>query len=116
MNKTILRFLISVIYIFICLSSSLADKRSYVWTYEYLTMHKSEAEIEYYFTQSAKDIQDLKTTTNEHQVEIEYGIKDRLDFALYQTFKQSPGGSLKYEKFKTRFRLRLGKKKLYPLS
>ena len=31
-----------------------ADQRSYVWTYEYLTLSKDHAELEYYQTASPK--------------------------------------------------------------
>jgi hypothetical protein len=58
-----------------------ADKRKYVWTYEYLTMDRGEGEIEQYLTFSTPDsgAQGGKTTS-EFQLEYEVGMSDRFDF------------------------------------
>jgi len=36
-----------------------ADRRAYVWTYEYLTMPQGQAELEYYVTSKVPDTGDF---------------------------------------------------------
>ena len=104
--------LIVVLGILISISSWLAaDNRSYVWTYEYQTMNRGEAEIEHYTTFTSPNRDSLTgTVTTEHNVEIEVGMTDHFDFSFYQNFKQNPGESLEYSGYKLRGRLRIGEK------
>lgn len=91
-----------------------ADQRSYVWTYEYLTVPRREAELEWYFTLSSLDQGRFKDNTGvEHRVEFEVGMTDRFDFAVYQIFTQAPGQSLTYKGFQLRARYRFGEKGMY---
>lgn len=88
-----------------------ADHRNFVWTYEYMIMEPNEAEIETYNTVGIVDLDSTKnTTSNELNLEFEIGMNDFWDVAFYQNFKQSPGGSLKYDGFKIRNRFKIGKK------
>lgn len=87
-----------------------ADRRNFVWTYEAKTMAKGEAEIEYYFTTFAnkKDTDtDYKLDIN-HDLEIEYGVTDHFDIAMYQMFRQQEGKSFTYRGYKLRGRYRFG--------
>src|SRR3990170_4838577 len=65
-----------------------ADQRSYVWTYEYLTLAKDSAEVEFNQTAVTKDRQKDSSSDWQQQLELEYGITDRLDAALYQVYEQ----------------------------
>ncbi len=88
-----------------------SDQRSFVWTYDYMTTARGTAELETYFTLSTPDLGALEgRTTAEHQVEIEVGMTDRFDFAVYQVFAQEPGSDLAYRGFKLRARYRLSEK------
>lgn len=94
-----------------------ADRRSYVWTYEYKTVGKGEAEVESYFTLSTPDIGEIKgRMSSEHQIELEVGMTERFDFSIYQVFNQNPGEELKYKGFKLRARYKIGKKGKYFLD
>lgn len=97
-----------------------ADRRTYVWTYEYLTMPKGEFELEYYLTMKARDVDDFdRRNTWEHQVELEYGITDHWDVALYQRWQHTntaEDDDFEYTGTKLRTRYRLGEKGLYPLD
>jgi hypothetical protein len=94
-----------------------ADQRSYVWTYQYMTVPRGEAEIESYFTLSAPDIHRLKgNTSTEHRIELEVGMTDRFDFAIYQIFSQGPQEGLQYDGFQLRGRYRIGEKDQYFLD
>lgn len=97
-----------------------ADRRSYVWTYEYLTMRKGHSEIEYYLTHKIPDFHQYdKKNTWEHQVEYEYGLTDRWDIAVYQRWQQTNSKTddkFEYSGTKLRTRYRFGEKGMYPLD
>lgn len=84
-----------------------ADRRSYVWTYEYHTMPKGMAELEHYLTLKLPDVDKQDIHSWEQRVEVEFGITDRWDISIYQIFEQQGGGSLKYSAFQLRTRYRL---------
>ena len=93
------------------------DQRSYVWTYEYKTVARGVAELESYFTTSAPDIDDLEGNTSvEHRIELEVGMTNRFDFAVYQIFEQPAGGNFKYKRYQLRSRYRIGEKGQLPVD
>jgi hypothetical protein len=105
----------NLMYIIIALvlltSTVRADKRSYVWTYEYLTMKAGEVELEHYLSFSTPSSDSFSgITTTEHNIEIEIGMNDRFDVGIYQVFKQAPESQFKYSGYKLRLRYRLGEK------
>lgn len=96
-----------------------ADRRSYVWTYEYQTMPKGHAEIEYYLTEEQKNIEKAKPSTWKHWLELEYGITDHWDISMYQQFKQSnttSSNTFEYDGFKVRTRYRILEKDVLPID
>ena len=97
-----------------------ADRRGYVWTYEYQTMPKGHAELEYYLTHKVTDFHKYDNKNSwEHQVEYEYGLTDRWDVSIYQRWKQSNTASddkFEYTGTKLRTRYRIGEKGMYPLD
>jgi len=89
---------------------ALADRRSYVWTYEYQTMPKGMGEVEYYLTEEQPDIEKAKPSTWKHWIELEYGVTDHFDVSMYQQFKQSnktSSSTFEYDGFKVRTRYRV---------
>ncbi|MHC4544147.1 MAG: hypothetical protein ACYTDW_06700 [Planctomycetota bacterium] len=118
-RKGTIVFALLIIVIF-SVNSAEADRRSYVWTYEYQTMPKGESEVEYYLTHKVPDFHkyDNKNTW-EHQAEYEYGLTDRWDISIYQRWKQTNTKSddkFEYTGTKLRTRYRLGEKEIYPLD
>jgi hypothetical protein len=112
-------YLIFVV-IAICTTVIYADRRAYVWTYEYMTMPKDKSELEYYLTTKIPDIHkyDNKNTW-ENQLEYEYGLTDRWDIALYQRWQQTnttTKDKFEYTGTKLRTRYRFGEKGMYPLD
>jgi hypothetical protein len=96
---------------------AMADRRSYVWTYEYLTMPQGETEAEYYFTIENPDLNAFRDTSRfKHWIELEHGITDHWDFSIYQTFVQNPGEALKYEGLKLRTRYRFSERGVLPVD
>lgn len=113
MNKLILGLALSSMIILGITQNSYADRRSYVWTYEYMTMPRGMSEVEYYLTTQVPDMDKSNINTWKHWVELEYGITDNLDVALYQMWKQkntASGSTSEYDGFKIRTRYRFGRK------
>ncbi|MFN3821684.1 MAG: hypothetical protein ACK4OO_05065, partial [bacterium] len=88
-------------------SSTFADRRDFVWTYQYQTMHKGSAEVEIYHTRSV--FESSSQAKLDLQFELEVGMTDRFDFSIYEVFAQSTGSSLVYKETKLRGRYRLGR-------
>ncbi len=88
-----------------------ADKRLYVWTYEYKTMAPGEGEIETYYTSSVPDWQNREgKVTIDIQLELEVGMTKNFDFAIYSSLIQEPDSSLKFKGYKLRSRYKFGRK------
>ncbi len=101
-----------VFFLIFAISSSLyADRRSYVWTYQYMTMPESMTELEFYQTTK------LRETDNwEYRIEVEHGLTERWDFSIYQIFAQNEGESLRWDAFQLRTRYRIGEEGMYPMD
>lgn len=71
--------------------SAQADRRVFAFTYEPKTMPEGGLELEYYMTAVIRHdrIADEYGWSWGHQVELEYGITDHFDVAMYQTFNAS---------------------------
>ena len=94
----------------------MADQRHFVWTYEYKTVNKGEAEFEHYYTTSYPNSSDLSDrNTTEHQLELEIGMNERFDFAIYHQFEQKDS-QLNYKGYKLRGRYRFAEKNQYLLD
>jgi len=104
--KQVLFTLLSLMFV----TSLHADGRRYVWTYEYLTMHRGEAELETYTDFSHVDTDSGRLNSTTLQYEYEIGMNDRYDVGIYQVFKQSPDSPIHYDGFKVRMRYRFGEK------
>lgn len=119
MFKRFLVGLVAILFFFCADYSVFADNRSYVWTYEYMTMPKGLSEVEYYLTTEIPDNNASNKNTFKHWIEYEYGLTSHWDVAIYQQFisknKQSDH-HFKYDGFKIRTRYRLAEKDSLPLD
>jgi hypothetical protein len=79
-----------------------ADRRKYVWTYQYATIAPGEAEIEFYQTSKLDRVDSW-----EYRIEIEHGLTPRWDFSVYQIFAQKENEAFKWDAFQLRTRYRL---------
>lgn len=82
---------------------SMADRRNYVWTYQYMTMPKNATELEFYQTTMLSKIDKW-----EFRFEVEHGLTDYWDLSIYQIFTQTEGESFKWDAVQLRTRYRLG--------
>lgn len=96
----------ALIAIFALPAISNADRRKYVWTYQYVTIPEGETELEFYQTTKLKA--DPKSDEWEYRIEVETGLTDRWDFSVYQIFKQVDGDSFSWDAVQLRTRYRFG--------
>ena len=99
----------------------MADQRHFVWTYEYKTVSRGEAEFEHYYTTSYPNRSNLSDDTKVgHQLELEIGMNERFDFAVYHQFEQQEEfeqqEAFSYKGYKLRGRYRIGEKNQYLLD
>jgi len=109
----------AIVFILTMSGDSYADRRSYVWTYEYQTMPKGRLEAEYYLTEEQPNIEKAEPNIWKQQVELEYGVTDHFDVSMYQMLKQSNAVSsdkFEYDGFKIRGRHRVLEKNSLPLD
>jgi hypothetical protein len=88
-------------------SPARADQRSYAFTYQPLTAPKGGLELETFTTLAAPRAGSPQGRTWQEQVELEYGLTDRWDVAVYGVFERPFGGSLEAEAVKVESRYRL---------
>lgn len=78
-----------------------------------MTMPKGMWEVEYYLTTEVRDINRSNINTLKQWLELEYGIIDKWDIAIYQMWKfknKRLENDSEYEGFKVRSRYRFGQK------
>lgn len=95
--------------------SARADRRNFVWTYQYQTMPEGGTELEFYQTLKLNQTPD-KLDRWELQLEVEHGLSTRWDFSVYQIFSQAEGGQLGWDAVQFRTRYRIGEEGQYPLD
>ena len=100
--KMIKKLLIASVAIIMAAPSPMADRRQYVWTYQYMTVPQGASELEFYQTTKLD-----KTDSWEYRIEIEQGLTDKTDFAIYQIFSQKEGDKFAWDAFQFRVRHRL---------
>ncbi len=104
------KFKIPILLILMFLSvMTFADRRSYVWTYQYMTMPEGETELELYQT----TVMDEPFDEWAYELEIEHGLTKNWDFSVYQVFEQEEGGSLEWHEVKFRTRYKLARDKYF---
>ena len=103
-------------FAFASVGEARADRKGFAWTYPYMTLPEGSLELEHYLDVKLNDWDDPDAAEKDgswsqvdwqHQVEVEYAVTDRLDFGLYNVFRQKPYGEFKYRgaKFRGRYRL-----------
>jgi len=107
---------LTVIIMAFLVSVCSADRRRFVWTYEYQTMPAGSAELEHYFGYRLTDRDVPEAGSYSHQLEIEIGITDRWDVSIYQIFSQVNESGFEYDGFKLRTRYALFETGMYPVD
>lgn len=94
-----------------------AAQRYYVWTEEYGTMAKGNAELEFWDTAVTKDIRARNASDWTQQLELEYGITDHFNVSLYQVYEQAADSpSLTYLGYRVELKYQVAEKNVLPVD
>lgn len=102
--------ILTITTLFIC-PNLMADRRKYVWTYQYATIAPGAAELELYQTTKIAE-----TDSWEYRLEIEHGLTPRWDVSVYQIFTQKENEPFKWDAFQIRTRYRLAEQGRFSLD
>jgi hypothetical protein len=97
-------------------SAARADRRTFVRAYEYATQPKGNLEVEVWNDVFAPKPGGFGAADTEHRVELEYGLTDHWDVALYHVFAQPHGAALRFDSWRTETRYRLAEKDAWPID
>ena len=92
-----------------------ADRRTFVRAYEVATQPKGNLEFELWNTIDAPKA-GFDQSSTEHRLELEYGLTDRWDLALYHVLAQAPGEALHFDSWRLETRYRLAEKDEWPVD
>jgi hypothetical protein len=94
-----------------------AAQRNYVWTEEYGTLAKGNAELEFWDTAVTTDIRTRNASDWTQKVELEYGITDHFNASLYQVYQQAvDSSSLTYLGYQLELKYRVAEKDVLPMD
>jgi len=94
-----------------------AAQKTYVWTEDYATLAKGNAEIEFWSTAVTQDVQTRNASDWQQKVELEYGITDRLNASLYQIYEQAAdSNSLTYVGYNVELKYRIADANMLPVD
>ncbi len=95
-----------VLGLLLAAATARADRKFYLFTYQYATLPAGAAEIETWATREDDDAVGGQTD-GQFQLEGEFGVTDRLDISLYTAFTKEGERSLDWDaaKIETKYRL-----------
>lgn len=93
-----------------------ADRRTFVRAYEVATQPKGNLEFELWNDIDAPRPGGFDQASTTHRLELEYGLTDRWDLALYHVLAQAPGEGLHFDSWRAETRYRLAEKDEWPVD
>ena len=101
--------------LFLAAAAARADRRSFVRAYEYATQPQGNLELELWNDIEAPRQGGFDAAGTLHRVELEYGLTDRWDLALYHVFAQETG-TFKFDSWRAETRYRFAEKGEWPVD
>jgi hypothetical protein len=93
-----------------------ADRRTMIRAYEYMSQPEGNLELEIWNDVAAPKDGGFDLARTQHRIELEYGLTDHWDMALYHVFGQAPGESFKFDSWRLETRYRLFEKNVPPVD
>jgi len=93
-----------------------ADRRTMIRAYEYMTQPQGNLELEIWNEIEAPKGGGFDQAATVHRIELEYGLTDHWDLALYHVFAQEPGDSFRFDSWRLETRYRLAEKGVWPVD
>lgn len=97
-------------------SGARADRRDFVRAYQYATQPAGNLEFELWNDVLAPRAGGFKDAVLQHRLELEYGLTDHWDLALYHVFTQDPAGGFRFDSWRSETRYRLAERGEWPLD
>ena len=101
--------------LFAAVPSARADRRTFIRSYEYATQPAGNLEFELWNEIQAPKNGGFDQASTLHRFELEYGLTDHWDLALYHVFSQS-AGTFAFQSWRLETRYRLAEKGLWPVD
>jgi hypothetical protein len=99
----------------LCASPARADRRTLIRAYEYMTQPQGNLELEIWNDVEAPR-SGFTDATIVHRLELEYGITDHWDAALYHVFESAPGAGTRFDSWRLESRYRFAEKGVWPID
>jgi hypothetical protein len=93
-----------------------ADRRTLIRAYEYMTQPQGNLEFELWNSISSPKGGGFDQASIVNRLELEHGLTDHWDVALYHQFAQDPGASYKFDAWQLETRYRLFEKNVLPID
>ena len=93
-----------------------ADRRTLIRAYEYATQPEGNLELELWNDVDAPKEGGFDAATSTHRVELEYGLTDHWDVALYHVFEQTRAEGFHFDSWRLETRYRLLEKNVLPVD
>jgi hypothetical protein len=93
-----------------------ADRRTLIRAYEYMTQPKGNLEFELWNSISSPKGGGFDQASMVNRLELEHGLTDHWDVALYHQFAQDPGASYRFDAWQLETRYRLFEKNVLPVD
>jgi hypothetical protein len=94
---------------------ALADRRSFIRSYEYATQPQGNLEVELWNDIEAPKAEGFDAAATTHRFELEYGLTDHWDLALYHVFAQE-AGVFRFDSWRAETRYRFAEKGEWPVD
>jgi hypothetical protein len=110
-----MRSRIVLLFILVLSTAARADRRSFIRSYEYATQPQGNLELELWNEIEAPKQGGFDAAVLTHRLELEYGLTDHWDLALYHVFAQEHG-AFRFDSWRAETRYRLAEKGEWPVD
>jgi hypothetical protein len=93
-----------------------ADRRTLIRANEYMTQPQGNLELEFWNDVAAPSRGGFDQAATVQRIELEYGVTDHWDLALYHVFAQDPGASFRFDSWRLETRYRFLEKNVLPVD
>ncbi len=115
--KRLLSSMAAVLFVSVSSGNVHAAQKSFVWTEEYSTLSAGGTEVEFWTTAVTPDRKTRSSSDWDQKIELEYGITDRLNVALYQVYEQAADShSLTYVGYNIELKYRIAEQNRLPVD
>jgi len=111
-----IRLALSILAAALAAPEARADRRTLIRAYEYMTQPQGNLELEIWNDIEAPVAGGFDQAATVHRVELEYGLTDHWDVALYHVFTQEPAAAFRFDSWRLETRYRLFEKNVLPVD